>query len=179
MGSWDGPANKKHQLKVNYNCTVVLLFIFFGLSRFCFLWMNNSLTCLVKSKQVKQAFRCVYSETSLCVTKLWVTTVTRLKRVIWKLNKNGLLNIGLTFSYFPPFLNTNDKYNTNVDYKNGKSIKWGCVLGIRTQDGRMVGTDKSTELWRPAVKSNLIKNGPTPASFCLISIFLNKQYNLK
>ena len=44
------------------------------------------------------------------------------------------------FSFF-----SHDKYSTNLTI-NDKSID--SVLGTRTQGGRMVGTDESTELWR-------------------------------
>ena len=39
---------------------------------------------------------------------------------------------------------SHDKYSTNTI--NDKSVDG--VLGTQTQDGRMVGADKSTELWR-------------------------------
>ena len=43
------------------------------------------------------------------------------------------------------FIFSHDKYNTNLTI-NGKSVD--DVLGTRTLGGRMVGADKSTELWR-------------------------------
>ena len=51
---------------------------------------------------------------------------------------------------------SHDKYSTNLTI-NDKSIDG--MLGTRTRGGRMVGADKSTELWRdPQVKSLSAKN---------------------
>ena len=50
------------------------------------------------------------------------------------------------FTYFHPFLNalTNIVQKFTINLKNLDG-----VLEIQTQDHRMVGGDKSTELWRP------------------------------
>ena len=54
--------------------------------------------------------------------------------------------MGQTWPLFVYFLFlSHDKYSTNLTL-NDKSID--NMLGTRTQGGSMVGTDKSTELWR-------------------------------
>ena len=49
---------------------------------------------------------------------------------------------------------TSDSWGTSqINYKLKKSVDG--VLGIQTQGRRMVGGDKTTELWRPPTKSVL------------------------
>ena len=54
---------------------------------------------------------------------------------------------------FSSFSQYNDKYSPIIDYKNIDG-----VLGIWTRDRRMVGEDKSTELWRPPTELKLTEN---------------------
>ena len=55
-------------------------------------------------------------------------------------------NPGLFFIYFRPFHITNQlQIEKSVD----------GMLGIRTRGRRMVGADKTTELWRPPVLAKL------------------------
>ena len=63
------------------------------------------------------------------------------QKYIFKCAKFGLFSV-----YFRPFLNTM-KNIAKIGYINGRSVDG--VLGIRTRDRRLVGTDKSTDLWRP------------------------------
>ena len=52
-----------------------------------------------------------------------------------------------SFCLISSFSQYNDKHSTKFDYKSIDG-----VLGIQTRDCRMVGTDESTELWRPPPK---------------------------
>ena len=60
---------------------------------------------------------------------------------------------GLFFVYFRPYHITNQlQIEKSVD----------GVLEIRTQGRRMVGTDETTELWRPPLLSNVMANLDAP-----------------
>ena len=50
------------------------------------------------------------------------------------------------FCLFSSF-SQHDENIAKIGYINGRSVDG--VLGIRTRDRRLVGTDKSTDLWRP------------------------------
>ena len=51
-----------------------------------------------------------------------------------------------SFVYFHPFLNTTANLIQNLTI-TGKSID--CVFGFRAQDCMILGSDESTDLWRP------------------------------
>ena len=57
-------------------------------------------------------------------------------------------NPSLFFVYFRSF-------PTTISIQIEKSIDG--VLGIRTRGRRMVGADKTTELWRPPLHCNIVK----------------------
>ena len=54
-----------------------------------------------------------------------------------------------SFCFFSSFYQNNDKYCKKIYYQSVDG-----VLGIRTRDRRMVGGNKSTELWRPPPNRN-------------------------
>ena len=59
----------------------------------------------------------------------------------------NVFNVGQTrplFCFIFVFSQNNDKYSTKFDSKSVDG-----VVGIRTQEHRMVGAVNSTELWRP------------------------------
>ena len=73
---------------------------------------------------------------------------------------------------------SHDKYSTNLTINN-KSING--VLGNRTQGSRMVGADKSTELWRHlrvCIKGNAKQSiiGCCSSKNTIFGCFFNDQY---
>ena len=65
------------------------------------------------------------------------------------------------FVYFRPFLNTTTNMLQNLTI-NGRRIDG--IFEIWTQDRRMVGADKSTELWRPCLLNIFWSSGEVDQS---------------
>ena len=65
------------------------------------------------------------------------------------------------FVYFRPFLNTTKNMLQNLTI-NGRRIDG--IFEIWTQDRKMVGTDKSTELWRPCLLNIFWSSGDVDQS---------------
>ena len=79
----------------------------------------------------------------------------------------------LFFFYFRPFLDTVTNKNKIWLYKS----LVGVLIATRILDRRIVGANKTTELWRPPINPKTLKNGPIPASFCLFSSFSHNNFN--